>query len=143
MCDQINILSLLIVLSGRVNSQSYRADLELQGKIAVDRCCWEMKSNEPVLKLVKQQQGHWEKLLGNKVLELHLFGPPQKYTAGIEKSGKHQSTDSNAIYYYTLPYCTLQAVLFRDVTPRKCDSHIHYLVLQYQKTKQATYTTPA
>ncbi|XP_034443256.1 putative ATP-dependent RNA helicase TDRD12 [Hippoglossus hippoglossus] len=55
-----------VIYSGRVNSQSYRAELELQGNIAVDRCCWEMKSNEPVLKLVKQQQGHWEKLLRNK-----------------------------------------------------------------------------
>nr|XP_019934149.1 PREDICTED: putative ATP-dependent RNA helicase TDRD12 [Paralichthys olivaceus] len=55
-----------VIYSGRVNSKSYRADLELQGNIAVDRCCWEMKYNEPVLKLVKQQQGHWEKLLRNK-----------------------------------------------------------------------------
>ncbi|AWP07947.1 putative ATP-dependent RNA helicase TDRD12 [Scophthalmus maximus] len=55
-----------VIYSGRVNDQSYRADLELQGNIAVDRCCWEMKSNEPVLKLVKQEQGHWEKLLRNK-----------------------------------------------------------------------------
>ncbi|XP_062246116.1 putative ATP-dependent RNA helicase TDRD12 [Platichthys flesus] len=55
-----------VVYSGRVNSQSYRADLELKGNIAVDRCCWEMKSNEPVLKLVKQQKGPWEKLLRNK-----------------------------------------------------------------------------
>ncbi|XP_069384015.1 putative ATP-dependent RNA helicase TDRD12 [Paralichthys olivaceus] len=55
-----------VIYSGRVNSKSYRADLELQGNIAVDRCCWEMKYNEPVLKLVKQQQEHWEKLLRNK-----------------------------------------------------------------------------
>ncbi|CAB1459642.1 unnamed protein product [Pleuronectes platessa] len=55
-----------VVYSGRVNSQSYRADLELKGNIAVDRCCWEMKSNEPVLKLVKQQKVPWEKLLRNK-----------------------------------------------------------------------------
>ncbi|KAM8751496.1 putative ATP-dependent RNA helicase TDRD12 [Acanthopagrus schlegelii] len=55
-----------VVYSGRVNGQIYRADLELQADIAADRCCWEMKSNEPVLKLVKQQQGHWERLLRNK-----------------------------------------------------------------------------
>ncbi|XP_040894679.1 putative ATP-dependent RNA helicase TDRD12 [Toxotes jaculatrix] len=55
-----------VVYSGRVKDQSYRADLELQAGIAPDQCCWEMKSNEPVLKLVKQQQGYWEKLLRNK-----------------------------------------------------------------------------
>ncbi|XP_056244242.1 putative ATP-dependent RNA helicase TDRD12 [Seriola aureovittata] len=55
-----------VVYSGRVNGRSYRADLELQVNVAADRCCWEMKSNEPVLKLVKQQQGSWEKLTRNK-----------------------------------------------------------------------------
>ncbi|KAF3855308.1 hypothetical protein F7725_023363 [Dissostichus mawsoni] len=51
---------------GRVNERTYRADLQLHANIAPDRCCWEMKSNEPVLKLFKQQPGHWEKLLRNK-----------------------------------------------------------------------------
>ncbi|XP_071316534.1 putative ATP-dependent RNA helicase TDRD12 isoform X3 [Trachinotus anak] len=55
-----------VVYSGRVDGRSYRADLELQANVAADRCCWEMKSNEPVLKLVKQQQGCWEKLTRNK-----------------------------------------------------------------------------
>ncbi|KAK5927397.1 hypothetical protein CgunFtcFv8_012558 [Champsocephalus gunnari] len=55
-----------VVYSGRVNERSYRADLQLHADIAPDRCCWEMKSNEPVLKLFKQQPGHWEKLLRNK-----------------------------------------------------------------------------
>uniref|UniRef100_UPI0037E94DDE putative ATP-dependent RNA helicase TDRD12 n=1 Tax=Semicossyphus pulcher TaxID=241346 RepID=UPI0037E94DDE len=55
-----------VVYSGRVNARTYRADLQLHGNIAADRCCWEMKSNEPVLKLVKQQQGHWEHLLRDK-----------------------------------------------------------------------------
>lgn len=68
----------LVVFSGRVNGQIYRADLELQANIAADRCCWEMKSNEPVLKLVKQQQGRWERLLSNKVPEVILFRPQQK-----------------------------------------------------------------
>lgn len=67
-CDQIDALFLLIVSSGRVNGRTYRADLELQTRVAAERCCWEMKSNEPVLKLVKQQQGHWERFLRNKVL---------------------------------------------------------------------------
>ncbi|XP_029991466.1 putative ATP-dependent RNA helicase TDRD12 [Sphaeramia orbicularis] len=55
-----------VIYSGTVNGRSYRADLELQADIAADRCCWEMKSNEPVLKLVKQQVGHWERLLRTK-----------------------------------------------------------------------------
>ncbi|XP_070764009.1 putative ATP-dependent RNA helicase TDRD12 [Enoplosus armatus] len=55
-----------VVYSGRVNGRTYRADLELHANIAADRCCWEMKSNEPVLKLVKQQQGCWERLLRSK-----------------------------------------------------------------------------
>ncbi|CAK6977923.1 putative ATP-dependent RNA helicase TDRD12 [Scomber scombrus] len=55
-----------VVYSGNVSGRFYRADLKLQGNIAADRCCWEMKSNEPVLKLVKQQQGYWERFLKNK-----------------------------------------------------------------------------
>ncbi|XP_059190875.1 putative ATP-dependent RNA helicase TDRD12 [Centropristis striata] len=55
-----------VVYSGRANGRTYRADLQLHSNIAADRCCWEMKSNEPVLKLVKQQQGHWERLIQNK-----------------------------------------------------------------------------
>uniref|UniRef100_I3JWX0 RNA helicase n=1 Tax=Oreochromis niloticus TaxID=8128 RepID=I3JWX0_ORENI len=55
-----------VIYSGSVNGRFYRADLELHYKIAADVCCWEMKSNEPVLKLVKQQPGPWDKLLRNK-----------------------------------------------------------------------------
>ncbi|KAI3370727.1 hypothetical protein L3Q82_007106 [Scortum barcoo] len=55
-----------VVYSGRATGRTYRAVLELQADIAADRCCWEMKSNEPVLKLVKQQEGYWERLLRNK-----------------------------------------------------------------------------
>ncbi|XP_044049258.1 putative ATP-dependent RNA helicase TDRD12 isoform X2 [Siniperca chuatsi] len=55
-----------VVYSGSANGRTYRADLELHANIAADRCCWEMKSNEPVLKLVKQQQGCWERLLRSK-----------------------------------------------------------------------------
>ncbi|KAK9516144.1 hypothetical protein VZT92_024097 [Zoarces viviparus] len=52
-----------VVYSCRVNGRTYRADLQLHGHISAERCCWEMKSNEPVLKLVKQQQGCWERLV--------------------------------------------------------------------------------
>ncbi|XP_031135679.1 putative ATP-dependent RNA helicase TDRD12 isoform X2 [Sander lucioperca] len=55
-----------VVYSGRANGRTYRADLQLHGNIAADRCSWEMKSNEPVLKLVKQQPGNWERLLRSK-----------------------------------------------------------------------------
>ncbi|XP_034390396.1 putative ATP-dependent RNA helicase TDRD12 [Cyclopterus lumpus] len=55
-----------VVYSGRANGRTYRADLLLHGDIAADCCCWEMKSNEPVLKLVKQPQGYWERLLRTK-----------------------------------------------------------------------------
>ncbi|XP_068595028.1 putative ATP-dependent RNA helicase TDRD12 [Brachionichthys hirsutus] len=55
-----------VVYSGRLDGRSYRADLQLQHCIAADSCCWEMKSNEPVLKLVKQHPGDWERLLKSK-----------------------------------------------------------------------------
>lgn len=45
----------------------YRAELALQGSIATELCHWEVKSNEPVLTLVKQEQGHWERLVRIKV----------------------------------------------------------------------------
>lgn len=56
-----------LLFRGKVDCRTYRADLELQGAIVPDRCCWEVKSSEPVLRLVKQQQGNWEKLVRNKV----------------------------------------------------------------------------
>lgn len=68
----------VVWFSCRVNGRTYRADLEVQASIAPDRCCWEMKSNEPVLKLVKEQQGFWERLVRNKVMELILFNQQQK-----------------------------------------------------------------
>lgn len=56
------------VFSGRANGRRFRADLELQASIEAESCSWEMSCNEPVLKLVKQQQGYWERLCRNKVL---------------------------------------------------------------------------
>ena len=73
-CWQTEVMqSLLIVFSGRVNGRSYRADLELHQNILADVCCWEMMSNEPVLKLVKRQQGYWERLVRTKVLKSWYF----------------------------------------------------------------------
>ncbi|KAM4619200.1 putative ATP-dependent RNA helicase TDRD12 [Polymixia lowei] len=55
-----------VVYSCRVGSRAYRADLELHGTIAAERCSWEMSCNEPVLTLVKQPQGDWTRLLKHK-----------------------------------------------------------------------------
>lgn len=45
----------------------YRAELDLQGSITAELCHWEVKSNEPVLTLVKEKQGPWERLVRIKV----------------------------------------------------------------------------
>ncbi|XP_029698138.1 putative ATP-dependent RNA helicase TDRD12 isoform X3 [Takifugu rubripes] len=55
-----------VVYSGRANGRKYWADLELQASIHAESCCWEMSCNEPVLKLVKQKQGYWERFSRNK-----------------------------------------------------------------------------
>ncbi|XP_061578783.1 putative ATP-dependent RNA helicase TDRD12 [Cololabis saira] len=55
-----------IIYSGRIGGRCYRADLELHQSIAADLSCWEMKANEPVLKLVKEQPGNWDRLVKNK-----------------------------------------------------------------------------
>lgn len=64
----VNRWALCVVFSGRVNGQIYIVDLELQASIIAECCSWEMKSNEPVIKLVKQEQGCWERFLRKKVL---------------------------------------------------------------------------
>ncbi|XP_029951623.1 putative ATP-dependent RNA helicase TDRD12 [Salarias fasciatus] len=55
-----------VVYSGSVASRSYRADLQLQQLVQAERCSWEMKSGEPVLRLVKQQQESWDRLVSSK-----------------------------------------------------------------------------
>ncbi|KAM8861059.1 putative ATP-dependent RNA helicase TDRD12 [Synchiropus picturatus] len=55
-----------VIYSGQVNGHTYRVDLQLQGTIIADRCSWQMKSNEPVLKLVKLQSGRWDRLVKSK-----------------------------------------------------------------------------
>ncbi|XP_056138321.1 uncharacterized protein tdrd12 [Lampris incognitus] len=57
-----------VVYSCRVSGKFYEADLELHGTIAAECCSWEMKCNEPVLRLVKDRQGCWERLLKHKNL---------------------------------------------------------------------------
>ncbi|XP_041693840.1 putative ATP-dependent RNA helicase TDRD12 isoform X2 [Coregonus clupeaformis] len=55
-----------VVYSAYVNDRPYRADLELHGNITAERCSWEMKCNEPVIRLVKQERGDWKMLLKQK-----------------------------------------------------------------------------
>ncbi|XP_041854069.1 putative ATP-dependent RNA helicase TDRD12 isoform X2 [Melanotaenia boesemani] len=55
-----------VIYSGRVNCRTYRAVLDLHQNIAADCCRWEMKSNEPVLKLVKQHKEYWDRLTRTK-----------------------------------------------------------------------------
>lgn len=62
-----------LFLSGTVDGRIFRTCLELQHRIAVDRCSWEMKSHQPVLKLVKEEQGHWDRLVRVKVLKPWLL----------------------------------------------------------------------
>ncbi|XP_028323666.1 putative ATP-dependent RNA helicase TDRD12 isoform X3 [Gouania willdenowi] len=65
-CQSFHFTANRVIYSGIVKGRSYRANLDLHQSIVADHCSWEMKSNEPVLKLVKQQQTHWEKLVKNK-----------------------------------------------------------------------------
>ncbi|KAM3609762.1 uncharacterized protein V6R79_019935 [Siganus canaliculatus] len=55
-----------VLYSGSAGGRFYCADLELQGAIAAERCSWEMKSNEPRLRLVKDRRGPWDRLLRKK-----------------------------------------------------------------------------
>ncbi|KAJ8002842.1 hypothetical protein DPEC_G00163170 [Dallia pectoralis] len=55
-----------VVYSARVGDRPYHADLELHSNISVDKCSWEMKCNEPVIRLVKGERGSWKRLLNQK-----------------------------------------------------------------------------
>ncbi|XP_039664374.1 putative ATP-dependent RNA helicase TDRD12 isoform X1 [Perca fluviatilis] len=98
-----------VVYSGRANGRTYRADLQLHGNIAADRCSWEVKSNEPILKLVKQQPGNWERLLRSKNIFVsydmdHFVEDEDKTPNGlcfVENTGKdnwyvNSETDSDS-----------------------------------------------
>lgn len=53
-------------LSGYVNDRHYYAKLELSGDIMAEECSWEMKCNEPVMKLKKKDKRDWRTLLKHK-----------------------------------------------------------------------------
>lgn len=58
-------------LSGYVNDRHYYAKLELFGDIIAERCSWEIKCNEPVMKLMKKDKQDWRTLLKHKASLSH------------------------------------------------------------------------
>lgn len=58
-------------LSGYVNDRHYYAKLELFGDIIAERCSWEIKCNEPVMKLMKKEKQDWRTLLKHKASRSH------------------------------------------------------------------------
>ncbi|KAJ8407914.1 hypothetical protein AAFF_G00269580 [Aldrovandia affinis] len=55
-----------VVYSACSNDRHYYADLELHGTIVVDKCTWDVKCNEPVMRLMKEEKGAWNMLLKQK-----------------------------------------------------------------------------
>ncbi|XP_041967032.1 putative ATP-dependent RNA helicase TDRD12 isoform X2 [Alosa sapidissima] len=55
-----------MVYSAYANNKHYRVTLELQNDINADRCSWDMKCNEPEIRLVKKEKGEWRGLLKQK-----------------------------------------------------------------------------
>uniref|UniRef100_A0A4W5N9X7 RNA helicase n=1 Tax=Hucho hucho TaxID=62062 RepID=A0A4W5N9X7_9TELE len=94
-------------LSACVNDRPYRADLELHSNIAAERCSWEMKCNEPVIRLVKQERGDWKMLLKQKSafvsLDFDRFEEDEKKTSNglcfvghTGEEGCYVSSDSSS-----------------------------------------------
>ncbi|XP_062404213.1 putative ATP-dependent RNA helicase TDRD12 [Sardina pilchardus] len=61
-----NFFSDRVVYSAYANNKHYRVTLELQNDISADRCSWDMKCNEPEIRLVKRERGEWRGLLKHK-----------------------------------------------------------------------------
>ncbi|KAF4095368.1 putative ATP-dependent RNA helicase TDRD12 isoform X3 [Onychostoma macrolepis] len=55
-----------VIYSGYVNDRHYYAKLELSGDIIAEECSWEMRCNEPVMKLKKKEKQDWRTLLKHK-----------------------------------------------------------------------------
>ncbi|XP_073687782.1 putative ATP-dependent RNA helicase TDRD12 [Garra rufa] len=55
-----------VIYSGYVNDRHYYAKLELSGDIMAEECSWEMRCNEPVMKLKKKEKQDWKTLLKHK-----------------------------------------------------------------------------
>ncbi|XP_016341980.1 putative ATP-dependent RNA helicase TDRD12 [Sinocyclocheilus anshuiensis] len=56
------------IYSGYVYDRHYYAKLELSGDIIADESSWEMRCNEPVMKLKKKEKRDWRSLLKHKSL---------------------------------------------------------------------------
>ncbi|XP_062857583.1 putative ATP-dependent RNA helicase TDRD12 [Trichomycterus rosablanca] len=55
-----------VVYSAYLNYHHYCANLELHSNIIIEQCSWEMKCNQPVIKLVKKDKAEWKTLLKYK-----------------------------------------------------------------------------
>ncbi|KAK7116981.1 hypothetical protein R3I94_022497 [Phoxinus phoxinus] len=55
-----------VIYSGYVNGRHYHTKLELSGDIIAEKCSWEIKCNEPVMKLMKKEKQDWTTLLKHK-----------------------------------------------------------------------------
>ncbi|XP_013981048.2 putative ATP-dependent RNA helicase TDRD12 isoform X1 [Salmo salar] len=96
-----------VVYSACVNDRPYRADLELHSNVTAERCSWEMKCNEPVIRLVKQERGDWKMLLKQKSafvsLDFDRFEEDEKKTSNglcfvghTGEEGCYVSSDSSS-----------------------------------------------
>ncbi|XP_038872845.1 putative ATP-dependent RNA helicase TDRD12 [Salvelinus namaycush] len=96
-----------VVYSACVNDRPYRAHLELHSNITAERCSWEMKCNEPVIRLVKQERGDWKMLLKQKSafvsLDFDRFEEDEKKTSNglcfvghTGEEGCYVSSDSSS-----------------------------------------------
>ncbi|XP_066525360.1 putative ATP-dependent RNA helicase TDRD12 isoform X2 [Hoplias malabaricus] len=63
MMQKCEFFSDKVLYSAYVNNRRYCANLELHGNIDTQQSLWEMKCNEPVIKLVKKEKGKWKSLL--------------------------------------------------------------------------------
>ncbi|XP_072527941.1 putative ATP-dependent RNA helicase TDRD12 isoform X2 [Salminus brasiliensis] len=66
MMQKCDFFSDRLLYSSYVNNRRYCADLKLHSELRVEQCVWEMKCNEPVIKLVKKEKGQWTSLLKSK-----------------------------------------------------------------------------
>ncbi|KAG7262118.1 hypothetical protein CRUP_019506 [Coryphaenoides rupestris] len=55
-----------MLYSGSVGDLWYRAELGLSGSVDPEACSWTMKSNQPVMLLLKEPARRWKQLLKHK-----------------------------------------------------------------------------
>ncbi|XP_026095350.1 putative ATP-dependent RNA helicase TDRD12 [Carassius auratus] len=64
--QKCEFLSDAVIYSGYVNDRHYYTKLELSGDILAEESSWEMRCNEPVIKLKKKEKRDWSSLLKHK-----------------------------------------------------------------------------